>query len=291
MRNAMRNLKLSALAAVLCAMSAKPAGAADNSVVDANTRPSMDVKVAFAAPGLVSEVNVNVGDTVKAGQVLARQDDRIDVAELQRIQIEANSTAKIDNYVADEKIKQVQYDRMDGLLKKGNLASPSEVEAAEQDLILAKTQIEMSKIDKDQKTLDAAKQQIKIELMKLVSPIDGIVETRNINPGEIFSADPQNHEGAIEVVRNDPLWVEMNLSTEAVMQLHMGDLLPVKYSWDKDWQSAKIIAFPPRSDAKSDTQMVRLELANPTGVRSGAHMQVKLPEKIAAVAASDANNP
>jgi RND family efflux transporter MFP subunit len=291
MRNAMRNLKLSALAAVLCVVSAKPAGAADNSVVDANTRPSMDAKVAFAAQGLVSEVNVNVGDTVKAGQVMARQDDRQDVAELQRLQIEANSTAEIDNYVADTKIKQIQYDRMNGLLKKGNLAAPSEVESAEQDLILAQTQVKMSTQKKDEQVLEAAKQAIKVELMKLVSPIDGVVEARNINPGEIFSADPQNHEGAIEVVRNDPLWVEMNLSTEAAMQLHAGDLLPVKYSWDKDWQSAKIIAFPPRSDAKSDTQMVRLELANPTGVRSGAHMQVKLPEKIAAVAASDANNP
>ena len=293
MRNAMRNLKLSALAAVLCALSAHPVGAADAGagIVDANTRPSMDVKVAFAAPGLVSEVNVNVGDTVKAGQVMARQDDRQDVAELQRLQIEANSTAEIDNYAADTKIKQIQYDRMRGLQLKGNLASPSEVEAAEQDLILAQTQVKMSTDKKNEQTLEAAKQAIKVELMKLVSPIDGVVEARNINPGEIFSADPQNRDGAIEIVRNDPLWVEMNLSTEAAMQLHMGDLLPVKYSWDKDWQSAKIVAFPPRGDAKSDTQMVRMELANPTGVRSGAHMQVKLPDKIAAVAAAEANNP
>jgi RND family efflux transporter MFP subunit len=271
MRNTMQKMKLLA---------------ADPGVVDANTRPSMEAKVAFSQPGLVLEVNVNVGDHVKAGQILARQDDRQDVAELQRIQMEADSTAKIENYQADQAIKQVQLDRMKKLHDEDHDAAPSEVEAAQLDVELAKTQVDLAKLEHDQKNLDAQKQKIKVELMHLASPIDGIVESRNINPGEVAAADPQNHEGSIVIVRNDPLWIEMNVSTSAAMQLRVGDVLPVKYDWDKDWQSAKIIAFSPQADAKSDTQMVRLEMPNPTGIRSGVHMQVKLPDKIAAMAAA-----
>jgi RND family efflux transporter MFP subunit len=279
------------MTAVLCAFSvgADPVKTPETGIVDANTRPATDheIKVTFAIPGLVSDVYVNEGDHVKAGQVLAKQDDRQDVAELQSLQMEADSTAEIDNYVVDQKIKQVQLDRMIKL-QKGNDAAPSEVEAAQLDVELAATQVALTKLKHEQKKLEAEKQKIKVELMQLTSPIDGIVEKRNINPGEIASADPQNHDGSLVIVQNDPLWVEMSLPTAAAMQLQMGQVLPVKYAWDTDWQSAKIIYFAPHADAKSDTQVVRMVLENPSGARSGVHMDVKLPDKVAALAAADA---
>jgi multidrug efflux pump subunit AcrA (membrane-fusion protein) len=294
-------LGLAAAVAVLCALPAVGAepmgtaapGAVEPGVVDANTRPAQDheIKATFALPGLVSEVYVKEGDHVKAGQILAKQDDRQDAAELERIQIEADSMAKIENYQLDQAIKQVQLDRMKKLHDEYHDAASSEVEQAQLDVELAKTQVDLGKLEHEQKKLDAKKQEIKVELMKLVSPIDGIVEKLNINPGEMASADPQNHDGSIIVVQNDPLWVEMNLSTAAAMQLQMGQILPVKYSWENAWRTAKIIYFAPQADAKSDTQLVRLELDNPSGATSGVHMQVKLPEKIAALAASDAGNP
>ena len=301
MRNVLRKLGLGAAVAVLCALPAVGAdsagtaapGAVEPGVVDANTRPAQDheIKATFALPGLVAEVYVKEGDHVKAGQIMAKQDDRQDAAELQRIQIEADSMAKIENYQLDQAIKQVQLDRMKKLHDDYHDAASSEVEQAQLDVELAKTQVDLGKLEHEQKKLDAKKQEIKVELMKLVSPIDGIVEKLNINPGEMASADPQNHDGSIVVVQNDPLWLEMNLSTAAAMQLQMGQVLPVKYSWETTWRSAKIVYFAPQADAKSDTQLVRLELANPSGATSGVHMQVKLPEKIAALAASDAGNP
>jgi RND family efflux transporter MFP subunit len=297
----MRNLNLAAMAVLLSllpqgwAHGADPtpsSAAPEPGVVDANTRTPVDhvVKATFALPGLVSEVLVKEGDHVKAGQVMAKQDDRQDVAELQRIQIEANSNAKIENYIADQGIKRVQLDRMTKLQTE-HVAAPSEVEQAQLDVELAKTQVDLAKVEHDQKQLDLKKQQIKVQLMQLVSPIDGIVEKRNINPGEMASADPQNHEGSIVVVQNSPLWIEMNLPTAAARQLQVGQVLPVKYSWETAWNSAKIIYFAPEANAQSDTQLVRLLMDNPSGDNSGNHIQVKLPEKAAALAAADAGNP
>ncbi len=303
MRNAMRNLNLAAIAVLICLLpqgwahgadpSPTAAPAVEPGVVDANTRAPVNqvIKATFALPGIVANVSVNEGDHVKAGQIMAKQDDRQDVAELQRIQIEADSTSKIENYVLDQKVKQVQLDRLKKLHDEDHAASPYEVEQAQLDVELAQTQVDLGKLEHEQKKLDALKQKIKVELMQLVSPIDGIVEKRNINPGEMASADPQNHDGSIVVVQNDPLWVEMNLPTAAARQLQMGQVLPVKYNWETEWNSAKIVFFAPEANAQSDTQLVRLLLPNPSGINSGNHIQVKLPEKAAALAVSDAGNP
>ncbi len=283
------------LAAGLCL--AAFARADDTKLVTGNTAPSLEAKLTFAAPGLVTDVLVNKGDHVKVGQVLAKQDDREDQAELQRITMEAKSMAKIENYQADQAVKQVQLDRKEKLLKiqqsgaDANLIALSEVEEARLDLKLAKTQVDMTQLEHDQKGLDALKQQIKVDLEQLKSPIDGYVEKRNINPGEMAAADPQNHDGAIVVVQNDPLWVELRtLPASEAQMLKRGQILQVQYPGEAEWQSAKVIYIAPEADAGSDTQAVTLELPNPSGRDSGLQIQVKLPDNVAAVAA-DAGNP
>jgi RND family efflux transporter MFP subunit len=268
-----------------------PAG--DEKTVTALSRPSLETKLTFAAPGLVKAVMVQEGDHVKAGQVLAQQDDRQDQADLTRAVVEANSVAKIENYQTDQRVKNVQLKRKEELLKgsgdgtDSQLISQSEVEEARLDVELAKTQVELAELEHTQKGLDAEKQKIKVDLEKLTSPIDGIVEKRNINPGEMASADPGNRDGSIVVVQNDPLWVEVHLPTAQALQLKLGQSLPVKYPNDPTWQPARIIFFSPQADAASDTELVRLELPNPSGMNSGLQVQVKLPGNVAAVAESN----
>ena len=67
MRNAMRNVTAAAMSVALCALLTggargadpiegpqQPSSAANPGIIDANTRPSLEVKVTFAIPGLVS---------------------------------------------------------------------------------------------------------------------------------------------------------------------------------------------------------------------------------------------
>ena len=269
------------------AKSAAPAPSDDaDKPVTAITKPSLEVKLTFAAPGLVKDVFVNEGDHVKAGQVLAHQDDRQDQAELESASLEAKSQAKIDNYRTDEAVKKVQLDRKQKLLADGHLASEEEVEEAKLDVTLAHTQVQLADLEHAQKALDAQKLSVKVDQEQITSPLDGVVEKRNINPGEMASADPANRDGSIVVVQNDPLWAEMHLPTAQALQLHLGDSLQVRTpgaNWDPK-VTGKIIFFSPQADAASDTELVRLELPNPNSTPSGLQVQVKLPEKVAAVA-------
>jgi RND family efflux transporter MFP subunit len=278
------------LCAALAAMMwlAVPSQAQDSTAptVTGQTMPSMETKLSFAGPAVVMDILVKHGDHVKVGQVLAQQDDRQDQAALKSMQLEAESTLKIDYSTDDRDEKQLEYDRKEKMLKE-NVASVSEVDEARLAVDLAKTQIDLAVLEHSQKILDAQKQQFKVDGMKIISPIDGVVESLNIHPGEM--ADPQNRDGAITVVKNDPLWVVMHLPTTQSQQLKLGDAVQVKYSTDKDWQTAKIVFIKPQADAASDTQEVRAELANPNGKDSGLQVQVKLPNTVSAVAAGGNN--
>ena len=277
--------------AVLSARADDPTPSPDAAIEPAISHPSLELKLAFAAPGLVSDVAAREGDHVKAGQPLAQQDDREEQVALRSLELDANSTtAEIEYERADAKDKQVILERKQRLFNEdGHNASQSELDEAALAVELAKAQIAVAELKHNKAVMDAQKQKIKVELMQMRSPIDGVVETVISHAGEM--ADPANKDGSIVVVKNDPLWVEIHPATDRALKLAMGQELQVRYAAPPGerptaWQPAKVIYFAPRADAGSKTELVRLELPNPQGQRSGLSMEVRLPANVAAVAAS-----
>jgi Cu(I)/Ag(I) efflux system membrane fusion protein len=112
--------------------------------------------------------------------------------------------------------------------------------------------------------------------MHLFSPVDGTVKAINIQEGEIV--DPNKPDGAITLVTNNPLWVEVKVSSAQAVGLKLGDSAMVSYQYNpNDWLKAKVIYLDPEIDAASDKETVRLELNNDDNTRSGLWVNVKLP--------------
>lgn len=234
----------------------------------------------FEGPGVVAEVMVVEGDIVNAGQPLMRQESRMDEAELEVRKIDAESMVEIEAAQKEFDLRKVQYERKLGAGDVGY--SPQEVEEARITMELAKLKIQEANQKKTQAQAVLKRQQTKVDLMKLSSQIDGVVEKISVDSGEM--ADPQKPEGAISVVKNDPLWVEIPLlETWQVAKLKLGQELDVRYTIDPadQWQKAKIIFISPVADSRSASQAVRLELPNPNKRYSGLEMQVKLPAELA----------
>jgi len=157
-----------------------------------------------------------------------------------------------------------------------NVASNEELQEAKLDVELAEIKVKQAQQEQKQKALQADRQGIKVDLMKLLSPIDGIVEKLDLGEGEVVDPD----KPSCTVVQNDPLWVEVHLPSLQARKLTLGDSLPVQHEGEKDWQSGKVIYLAPVADAASGTRMVRLELPNPASRPSGLQVTVKLPEKL-----------
>ncbi len=240
-----------------------------------NTKPSQALKLAFGAQGLVKTVEVKEGDVVKTGQILARLDERMDQKAYESMKLEGDSALKVDYAKADLALKRVQLKRKEDM-RADNVASETEVEEARLAVTLAETQVSLASLEQQQKKLETERQGIKIEMMHLMSPVDGRVERIEIGPGE--SADPS--KPSILVHKNDPLWAEIYVTTGQARQLRVGGTLDVRYADEKTQAPAKVI-YIADADPASGTQLVRMELANPGNRASGMQVMVSLPEPIA----------
>jgi len=247
-------------------------------VAQAITVPSAKYNLSFMSPGVVREVLVKPYDVVELGQVLATEDSDVEVAQLKSMEIEAKSTLQIDGAVKDCEAKKVHYDTLVEALKNGG-TNPQEVRQAELDYQVAVIKIDYAREEQKTKIADAEHQQVKIDKMTLHSPVKGkaMVEKVNVQAGE--AVDAGKADGAITLVVNTPLWVEMHLPTKQAAQLKVGDTLPVSYVEDSSLKDlpAKVIFKDPIADAGSGTQLVRLELANDQEKPAGLLLNVALP--------------
>ena len=80
---------------------------ATDSGIEAITYPSADVTLSFVQPGRIATVYLNEGDTVKAGQVLVKQDDAVEQAHLAQTEALSKNTTQIEAAEASLEQKKV----------------------------------------------------------------------------------------------------------------------------------------------------------------------------------------
>ncbi|MDB5290285.1 MAG: secretion protein HlyD [Phycisphaerales bacterium] len=266
------------------AANAAPASPGPNSFVGI-TGPSEQRGLNFNIPGVVSKVLVKEGDHVKAGDLIAQEDDSVDLADLKAKRAEAEAEQlQIEAAKADWENKKVEYARAQAMYAK-HVNNLSEVQKAELDVVIGEVRIRLAGKQTEQKKLEAQTQEAKTAQRKLYSTVDGIVQKINVHEGELATNDPKTP--CINVVLNEPLYVEVeSIPTAAAKNLQLGQKLAVRYDDEQAWQTAEIVYFDPVANAGSDTQHIRLQMTNPEHKRSGYHMEVKLGEKVAAAAVS-----
>ena len=264
-----------------CALRPAPAAAADpatptsNNVIVAITEPCKRLKMAFNGLGVIENVAVKEGDAIKDRQLLMGQDDEIEKLVYDRLKAEADSNARIEAAVADLNVKRKVFERKNTA---GDAYNKAEIEEAELDVTFREKQLEIAKLEAAQNKNKAAEQKAKLDRMKLYSKFDGFVEKIEVWEGEV--CDPS--KPAIIIVKNDPMYVTIRqLKTAQVALLKVGQSLDVRYPGEEQWQAAKIWYISPVADATAGTQLVKLELPNPTNRATGLDIEVKLPDNVA----------
>lgn len=285
-----------AVLAGVCISAAGPTEAPISSKVEnlpGITRPSERRQLSLKSMDVIWDVKVRPGDSVKAGDLLLSEDTREEEINLQIVKLEAESEAAIraaEVAVEASKVmlanKEVELKRVEEMFEK-KVANPSELDKARLDVDIAKLEIkkatwdlEKAKVENGQRRLQVKRQEATLDRMRILSPIDGIVEDVLLKKGEVV--DPQ--KPVVVVVKNDPLWVEVYLPTTVSLKLKAGQELPVKYDLEDKPRMGKVIYLSPVADPGAGVQLVRLELANTEGKPAGLQVQVT-PPTTASVAA------
>jgi len=206
------------------------------------TEPNRVAEMAFPENGVVSEILVNEGDRVEAGQILARLNIGI-------LQAERAIAAEQVNFQA---LKFEQYER---LRESGN-ASLEEFERAKSDYAIAQLQVER---------IDA-----QIEDRSLRAPFDAVVETIHLELAESAAAQAK----AISIVELDRLKLNLNLPIAEATDLEQGQSLQLKMDYHGELMG-EVRFISPTFDAASQTVRVELLIDNADRqYRSGLMTQI-----------------
>lgn len=221
--------------------------------IPAEFRPYTEVEMHAKVSGYLQRINVDFGDQVKAGQLLAT----IEIPELQD-ELD-NATATEQKAEADHKNAHLIYSRLLAVDKDHpNLVAAEELDAAEsRDADTAATMAAAK--------ADVGKYQTLLAYTKITAPFDGVVTRRYTDPGSMIQAGTSSQ--AMPLLRlsdNYRLRLDFPVSVDYVQDIRIGDPVAVRIdSLGGKSFTGKIARFTDRVDETTRTMLAEMEVENP----------------------------
>lgn len=245
--------------------------------VDAVTKPSQDVTLAFVRPGQIKTIFVKEGQTVKEGEVLVEMDDTPERVEMQRLKLAAQDLTKHKAALEQLAQKKGDYAKIKDAFDHGS-STAQELEHADLDVKIGVLSVELAEFDHQQDIKKYEEAVAQLERMKLVSPINGKIEKILIKVGESANA----LANVIRVVNIDPVHVEIPVPLALGRAIKVGQQAVVDLAADATTPAqtrtcGQVTFVAAVADAASDTLMVRIEMCNSDHRPAGEHVKVNFP--------------
>lgn len=248
----MRALTLAALLAL-----ALPAAAQQG--FDCVIEPSLTLKLGSPITGIIASVEVDRGDTVQRGQVLARLENSVEAATLALARARADSMAEIEARRARLEQTRTELARAATLHERA-VVSTQRIEELRANQQIAASELTNAELNRRLAALEVGRAEALLEQRIIRSPVAGLVTERNLGPGEYIHFD--NH--ILSVAQMDPLFVETFLPVRLHGQLRLGTRATVVPDPPVGGEyQAEIRVIDAVFDAASGTFGVRLALPNP----------------------------
>ncbi len=223
--------------------------------IPAEFRPYVEANLNAKVSGYVSKMNVDFGDRVKGGELLAT----IEVPELQD-QL-ANAAATQAKAEADHTNADLIYTRLVAV----NQQHPDLVAQQELDTANANDLATAAAIAAAQAEVE--KYQTLAAYTNIVAPFDGVVTWRYADPGALIQAGTSSDSQSLPLVRvsdNYLLRLDFPVSVEYVKDIRVGDQIMVQVdSLGKKMFAGTITRFTDKVDEDTRTMMVEIEVPNP----------------------------
>jgi RND family efflux transporter MFP subunit len=223
--------------------------------IPAEFRPYVEVELHAMVSGYVDRMNVDFGDKVKAGQLLA-------TLEVPELQDELHSAvANFEKAEVDYTNAHLMYTRLEAV----NRQNPNLV--AQQDLDTAQARDGATAAAIAAAKADQEKYQTLVGYTQIAAPFDGVVTGRYADPGALIQAGTGSDTGSKALLRvsdNYHLRLDFPVSVLYVKDIHAGDSAEVRVdSLGGKTFSGTITRFTDKVSEDTRTMMVELEIANP----------------------------
>jgi RND family efflux transporter MFP subunit len=221
----------------------------------AEFRPYAEVELHAKVSGYVDQINVDFGDKVKGGQLLAT----LEVPEL---------ADELSNARAVQQRAEVDYTNahlINERMQKVNQEHPNLV--AQQDLDTARAKEDTAAAAIAAAKADVSKYETLTKYTKITAPFDGVITKRYVDPGTLIQAATGSATQAMPVVRvsdNYRLRLDFYVTQEDVKSVRVGD--PVKIRIDAlggKTLNGTISRFTSRVEETTRLMEVEIEVPNP----------------------------
>ncbi|WP_167527814.1 efflux RND transporter periplasmic adaptor subunit [Desulfosarcina alkanivorans] len=236
------------------------------------TAPSADISLSFVLAGRVADVLVAEGHRVKKDQLLARLDDEPEKIQSQQLKLLSADRTRILAAEAELAQKRVDLRKLELARSKG-AASDWEVEHLRLNVQIARLALQTAILEQEQYQRRYAHSRSQLRRMRLVAPMEGIVENVSVEAGESIGALGP----VIRLVKNDPLWIDVPVPSAQANDLTVGQPVWTSVAGGTGMAApnGRIINISAVADAASDTLRVRVEVDNPMRRPAGERVTIE----------------
>ncbi len=250
---------------VAVARDALSGGGGERTVLNASgyVTARREATVSSKVTGKVMEVLIEEGMKVTNGQVLARLDDSNVKASLEVAQAQlASATAALAETEAQLKDADQEFQRTTELAKQ-HIASQSDLDQAESNAKALQAHLAQQKLDVVVADRQVAMWQQQMDDMVIRAPFDGVITTKDAQPGEMISpvsaGGGYTRTGIGTIVDMGSLEIEIDVNESYINRVEPGQPVAATLDAYPDWKiPCKVIAIIPAADRDKSTVKVRV---------------------------------
>ena len=208
--------------------------------------PVEQSQLAFEIPGKINNVYVDVGDSVKKGQVLAKLDDR-------------EASAQLNQAKAAYELSKQILERFENLRQQGHI-SVQDLDKASSDYIIAKSQYEFF--------------EVKLQQTNLIAPFNGVIQSRFLDTGTVINSGIP----ILEII--DSNYVEAHISVPVIYLKDMEIGKEYNFEFDGKITKAVFSKLAPMSPGGSDSRLAIFKFNKFFNPGSIANLEMKITENL-----------
>ena len=243
--------------------------------------PDRVADVGTQVVGVLAQMNVERGDTVSAGQILARLTAHVERASVNVAQTKSAADAEYKQAVASSVLAQRKLDRTRDLVKK-DFVSDQALDQADAEARVAEQRVAQAREAQRVALREYQLSAVQLGQRDVRSPFDGVVIERYRTEGERIEREP-----LVRVARVDPLRVEAIVPAAQFGSILAGQGALVKTDLPNFGAlNAKVVLVDRVIDPASNSFRVRMVLPNPNN-RIPAGLRCRVDFIVAQPAAKD----
>ena len=249
------------LTVVACMLLITGAGAQEKVARDYECiiEPRSLVKLGSADEGLIREISVERGDTVRKGDVVGKLDSDLQELQVALAKVKAEREVEIESGEARRVFRELAAERAEKLSER-EIISGKMLEEARTERLLAELGVKAAELDQERARMELKNARKLLERRTIRSPVDGVVSEVMMAPGEFAHKQSE----IMTIAEVDPLNVEVFVPIAEYGKVKigmMGEVVPEDPIGGKYVAEVKIVdrVF----DTASSTFGVRLSLPNP----------------------------